>query len=433
MDLFARFWTALLLVLSWQKLIQSLGNYAEALAEHGQREPARKYLQFALKLSPRRADLWQTLGNVQADLDNWQAAQSAYEQALKLRPEQIEALNGLGFVALLSPTKANTGETAQRYFQRAYELRRENRKYVIPAFSPLKLKHDLEQGQWLLKKGLLPDSFQRHYQALANWQEKLSQNQPLPDFIELPTDPALEAIWGKNLVYDLPQVQREPVLQTLPATTDPLPQYWDNFLCPEALKALQTFCLNATIWHDGSRRAGYLASTLDDGFNSPLLYQIAEALKQALPEWLGNQRLVYMWAFKCDSEGQGIALHNDSAYLNLNFWITPDDANLDPETGGLLIYPQEPPPEWNFDELRIDQAGIETWLAEHPQTPLRIPYRCNRAVLFHSRLFHASDAYRFKPGYANRRVNITLLFGKKTLKYYPRPTLVPLSEALGEG
>lgn len=454
-SLLTRIWTALLLILGWQKLLQSLGQYAEALAEHCQLKTAEKYLQFALKLSPRRADLWLLLGNIQADLDHWQAAQAAYQNALNLRPDLIEALNGLGFARLsLAEPEQPAPMTAHDYFKQAYELRRgksgqksgpnsapsdSSLQRDFPPFSPLKLKHDLEQWQWLCAKGRLPATFQGQIETLTKWAQAFTQSPH--DLIPLPANPDLQALWGKNLYFSAPPETNRPALQDLPQTlkasisaqADKVswvlnPVYWDHFLSPEALSALQEFCLDSTIWHDGSRRAGYLASTLDDGFNCPLLYQIAKELRQALPEIFADQHLVYMWAFKCDSEGQGIALHNDSAYLNLNFWITPDDANLDPCTGGLLIYPQDPPAEWDFEDLRMDQAGIENWLQAHPQTPLKIPYRCNRAVLFRSRLFHASDVYRFQPGYANRRVNITLLFGKKILKYYPRPTLVPLHE-----
>ena len=43
-----------------------------------------------------------------------------------------------------------------------------------------------------------------------------------------------------------------------------------------------------------------------------------------------------------------------------------------------------------------------------------IPYKENRAVLFNSSLLHESDNYEFKEGYENRRINITILFGKRT-------------------
>ncbi|MFD9466401.1 hypothetical protein ACFWBT_36795, partial [Streptomyces sp. NPDC060027] len=42
-----------------------------------------------------------------------------------------------------------------------------------------------------------------------------------------------------------------------------------------------------------------------------------------------------------------------------------------------------------------------------------IRYRQNRAVIFNSDLFHASDAIRFQPGYKNLRINITMLYGDR--------------------
>ena len=42
-----------------------------------------------------------------------------------------------------------------------------------------------------------------------------------------------------------------------------------------------------------------------------------------------------------------------------------------------------------------------------------VPYRENRALMFHSNLFHASDCFTFREGYRNRRMNVTLLFGDR--------------------
>ena len=41
----------------------------------------------------------------------------------------------------------------------------------------------------------------------------------------------------------------------------------------------------------------------------------------------------------------GIQVHADHATVNLNFWVTPDDANIDPSSGGLVVYPKAPPAE----------------------------------------------------------------------------------------
>jgi hypothetical protein len=40
-----------------------------------------------------------------------------------------------------------------------------------------------------------------------------------------------------------------------------------------------------------------------------------------------------------------------------------------------------------------------------------VPHRCNRAVIFNSDLIHRTDDIRFRPGYENRRINVTFLYG----------------------
>ena len=42
-----------------------------------------------------------------------------------------------------------------------------------------------------------------------------------------------------------------------------------------------------------------------------------------------------------------------------------------------------------------------------------IAYKCNRAAFFVSDQYHESLPFRFAPGYANRRCNLTLLFGDR--------------------
>ncbi|MCS5516925.1 hypothetical protein NWF32_24530 [Pseudomonas qingdaonensis] len=33
----------------------------------------------------------------------------------------------------------------------------------------------------------------------------------------------------------------------------------------------------------------------------------------------------------------------------MNFWITPDEANLDRDSGGLVVYDVEAPSDWDFE------------------------------------------------------------------------------------
>ena len=47
------------------------------------------------------------------------------------------------------------------------------------------------------------------------------------------------------------------------------------------------------------------------------------------------------------------------AAVNLNFWLTPEDANLDKKSGGLVIYTQKPPAHWTFEQYnQVTQGSV---------------------------------------------------------------------------
>jgi hypothetical protein len=120
-----------------------------------------------------------------------------------------------------------------------------------------------------------------------------------------------------------------------------------------------------------------------------------------------------MWAYKYDSKLEGIGLHADAAAINVNFWITPDEANLDPDHGGLVVYDREAPADWDFAKFNNNLPAIRQFIDESGSHPVTVPYRQNRAVIFNSDLFHNTDRFAFAPGYENRRINITMLFGER--------------------
>ena len=120
-----------------------------------------------------------------------------------------------------------------------------------------------------------------------------------------------------------------------------------------------------------------------------------------------------LWAYKYDNRLNGINVHADAAAVNVNFWITPDTANLNSKNGGLVVYKEEAPLEWNFKTYNKANKRIREFLAEHDSGKMVVPYAENRVVLFNSNLFHETDRLEFKTGYKNRRINITMLFGNR--------------------
>ena len=90
-----------------------------------------------------------------------------------------------------------------------------------------------------------------------------------------------------------------------------------------------------TIWSTNRYSHGRLGSFFHDGFTSPLLLQIADDLRTALPRVIGDRhRLRQAWGFKDGCTLPGRSTHADFAAVNVNFWVTPDDANLDDISGG---------------------------------------------------------------------------------------------------
>eukprot|EP00521_Asterionellopsis_glacialis_P011540 CAMPEP_0195305666 /NCGR_PEP_ID=MMETSP0707-20130614/36704_1 /TAXON_ID=33640 /ORGANISM="Asterionellopsis glacialis, Strain CCMP134" /LENGTH=84 /DNA_ID=CAMNT_0040369843 /DNA_START=40 /DNA_END=290 /DNA_ORIENTATION=- len=78
---------------------------------------------------------------------------------------------------------------------------------------------------------------------------------------------------------------------------------------------------------------GYVGAYIDDGLYDRILLKLAFELHKALPRIMKNHPLRYLWAYKYDSDFTGINTHADQAAVNVNLWLTPDDANLDMDSG----------------------------------------------------------------------------------------------------
>jgi tetratricopeptide (TPR) repeat protein len=183
----------------------------------------------------------------------------------------------------------------------------------------------------------------------------------------------------------------------------------DHLLTPEALAQLQRFCLRSTVW----RRPyppGYLGANPDSGFFSPLLLQIAAELRQAIPEVLGDHHLNYWWSFVCQHNRPGTDIHADQSDVSLNFWITPDSANLQPGGGGLDVWDVAAGADWTFHDYNHGGKDIRAFLQQEGARRTSFAYAENRALLFRGSIFHQTAATRFAEGFENRRRNVTMLF-----------------------
>lgn len=193
----------------------------------------------------------------------------------------------------------------------------------------------------------------------------------------------------------------------------------DDVFRPEALEALIRFNRGTTMWTN-VKKQGYLCAYPSGGYATPLLGQVAEELPLIDPELSCAYQLVTSWAYLYDDvRTDGIGIHADIARVNINCWITPDDANLDPPgtSGGMVIVPARPPGRWhnNFAYYNSPNASDPAFWADlNAQSGGRnitVAHKQNRCVIFDSELYHWTDRVNFKRGYDKRRINLTFLYG----------------------
>jgi hypothetical protein len=285
-----------------------------------------------------------------------------------------------------------------------------------------KLDHDIEQIRYLLAQDVISDrSLLTAYESTRARLPAATQDNALVD-LDNESRQAIGAsynrLWHVAPAAEITAGAVNPALDRAAIEADyagrtPGITWIDGFLTPEALASLRRFCLQSTVWFRNDYTNGYLGAFGEDGFICPLLLQIGRELPRRLPGIFGDRPLLKVWAFKYGERRDGIGLHADFAAVNVNFWITPDDANLDPESGGLMVWDKEAPADWDFRTYNVDQDTMRRFIAESGAKAHRIPHRQNRAVIFNSDLIHATDTIRFRPGYENRRINITFLYGER--------------------
>jgi hypothetical protein len=288
----------------------------------------------------------------------------------------------------------------------------------VPAY---RIKHDREQIDLLRQRGLLEERWEPYADYLNTlWHDLKTRADPGAPVDIVGADVRKIAPSYNRLVYlgkspAIPGGALRPDLNVEALQRDythssPEIVWIDDFLTEEALLSLRLFCNEATVWK-GQYAAGYLGAFLRSGFSSPLILQIAEELRTRLPIVFGCHRLEQAWAFKYDSTMKGINVHADFAAVNVNFWITPNEACRDLDNSGLIIWDKGSPQDWRFREYNGSENQIRRFLADSGARKIRVPYRCNRCVIFNSTLFHETDRFAFADAYEHRRINITLLYG----------------------
>ncbi len=287
-----------------------------------------------------------------------------------------------------------------------------------------KLQHDVEQFGYLRARGVLGREFDA---VIGAYQDIAARMEPLGVNVRVPMTPQDESrighvynriihvASGPRLAQALSPGWDRGNVQDRYLTGGPGLVVIDDFLTAEALASLQRFCRESTVWSGNRYADGRLGGFFFAGFNCPLLLQIAEEVRDALPQVIsGRHPLRQLWGFKNSPTLPGDStVHADFAAVNVNFWISPEWANLDAESGGLVVHDVAAPPSWDFGTYNESLDVIRRYLRERGAKALKIPYRQNRAIIFNSDLFHATSKIHWRSDYETRRVNITMLYGER--------------------
>ncbi len=395
----------------------------------------RVYLQ-AVETEPDNADALCMAGLCARDLRDSEAADRLLSRAFEVDPTSSFAQYNLGLLRLdqerideaaalmLGARSSSRGApwTADTFAAKLAEPVERDIAGVEWANARFKLLHDIEQFEFLRAQGRVGPMLDP---VIAEYRAVLADPRlPAEPSRMVALDPAQYPLLARTYkaplhAYD-PEPPQGPLVNPDLAWKDieqryfdarPSMVYIDDLLTPEALAAVRAHCLESTIWNE--LKGGYLGAYMPDGFSGRLMLRIASELRARLPRVIGNHPLQTMWGYKYDSRYSGIGVHADVAAINVNFWITPDDANLEPESGGLVVYTHDAPRDWSFQRFNTGSDEIYAHLESVGANKVRVPYRANRAVIFDSDLFHETDAFRFREGYENRRVNVTMLYGTR--------------------
>ncbi len=397
----------------------ALHNLGALTAAAGQPERAIAFFDRAIAAAPRYASAHYNRAIALQSVGQLPAAAQALSMACRIEPDFYEAHRSLGFLRLALGER----DRALDHFARTYDLRRgESRiglaNVSLTSTNQAKLRHDAAQFAYLSNLPRSEVKFNRKataYETLADRWSKTIKALTKSEFDLIGDD------YNSPIASVAAPELKGPAVTPRPDHTRVASGFHrqggmvvvDSLLTEPALASLRRYLLETTLWHDFRHIDDFVASYLEDGLACPLFLQIAGEMRTVFPELLGDLMLTQAWAFKALSSRASVGAHADDAAISVNFWVTPDNANRRPGGGGLAICLTRPNETTSISDYRQDEANASAFIDAHPAQTHRVPYACNRAVLFKSDLFHRSDEPDFQPDYESMRINVTLLFGRR--------------------
>ena len=414
----------------FEKAIEINSNYADAynnlgvlFKELGELEKAKECFEKTIEINPNNANSHNNLGVIYKNLQENQKARDCYEKAIEINPNHIAAYNNL---STLYTGKLDDLEKSINLSYKSLKVFHNNSKFINQSIPLFKLKHDIQQAQYLISKNYKIEGVNEFKKIGSEILDRAEDNYNKKILLTPSEIDALLPFYKSEYIYN-PKVISGSCINANKNWQKVEDEYFnsekqiifiDDFLSDEALIELREFCLISKVWNKEYNNK-YLGAFSYSGFISPIHLQIAIELKKELPKLFGPHKIEKFWGFKYDTTlGKGINIHADFAVHNLNFWITPDEFNNNKNTGGLKVYDAPSPDHWTFTDYNTfnEKKKIYQFLEENNANCINIPYKFNRAVLFNSAYFHETDEIDFKNEYVGRRINNTYLFGTRLVK-----------------
>ena len=405
---------------------KGLGDARHALGRPG--EAADAYTR-ALVVRPGDPGLFYSLGMARRDMGDTSGALAAWRETRALQPGHDRAHAQIALLHLASGdiASANQALFEQVEAQRAPENLGDQQAETFRIAGATKLRHDAEQWRHLIAKGHLHERFS----AIAEEAEAIADTLSEGETTDLARrDPPVSSNFRTafNRLHYLapaPEIAGGALNPALPVTEiqrayaedGMLAARIDDLLNPEAHASLLRFCRKSTIWFQ-TKFAREVGSRFAEGLCCPLILQIATDLQRVLPEILDGLTLRTVFGYMYYQDGEAGHLHADQGLVGdrrtvtLNYWLTPEEANAEPDSGGLWICDKQAPPAYFHTSDDREKGAILKGLIADPDTRWDyVPYAGNRAMLFQADVLHKSDWMRFKDGLDNRRISLTFIFG----------------------
>jgi hypothetical protein len=182
----------------------------------------------------------------------------------------------------------------------------------------------------------------------------------------------------------------------------------DDFLAPGEFTEIREHLVGHWAWRYKNWTNGYLHNY---EIGTGALDAVAHRLSAPLSEAAGRPlRRVTQWAILAHAD-RGLIPHADNGTFVVNFWLTPDEYNLDPESGGMVLFDVRRPEMVMSPRFQITPDSDEYVLSRTRGGRLEVPYRCNRAIIFDATVFHASLPISFAShGAFSKRLNVSMVF-----------------------